>query len=144
MTDSTYISNDDLDELRRVEEKGLWLNPDNGEYTVYWTDGDRFITHNTHKGNKAEAERVLKNLLLDYWMERDDSKKMCAIVHAIRTATKVELAEISSHVEDEMEIRGMKRRDLGWRYRRRQVRRAKDYLWSYYSRQDYDTDGKAI
>ena len=86
----------------------------------------------------------MKELLLKYWIEKEDGTKMDALIRAIRTASKVELAEIASHVEDELELRGMGRRDIGWRLKRRQVRRVKDYLWSYYDRKDYDEQGNEV
>ena len=139
MTDKTLITDDDLRNLRAVEDKGLFKGEDG--YTAYWTDGDRMITHKTYTTDKHIAEQELKNLLLKYWIEKDAGTKMNAIIRAIRTASKIELAEINSHVEDEMELRGMKRRDMGWRLKRRKVMRVKDYLWSYYDRKDYDEQG---
>ena len=102
------------------------------------------ITHKTYTTDKHIAEQELKNLLLKYWIEKDAGTKMNAIIRAIRTASKIELAEINSHVEDEMELRGMKRRDMGWRLKRRKVMRVKDYLWSYYDRKDYDEQGNQV
>ena len=142
MTDRTIITDNDLRNLRAVEDKGLWKDEDG--YTAYWTDGDRLITHNTHTDDKRAAENFLKDLLLKYWIEKEDDTKMDALIRAIRTASKVELAEIASHVEDELELRGMGRRDIGWRLKRRQVRRVKDYLWSYYDRKDYDEQGNEV
>ncbi len=137
MTTNTHLTDSEFRGLRIPEDKGLWKSED-GEYVVYWTDGDRMISHNTHTTNKGIAEDMLKDLLLKYWVAKEDAPKMTAIINAIRTASKIELAEIFHHVEDEMMVRGMLRRDMGWRLERRKVRRVKDYLWSYYDRKDYD------
>ena len=77
-------------------------------------------------------------MLLNYIQDKGESGRMEAITSIIRTASKTELAEIADIMNDEMEIRGMKGDLIGWRLRRRGIRRAKDLISRYYDRVDID------
>ena len=61
-------------------------------------------------------------------------------MHQTKMMRKIqpELAEIADIANDEMEIRGMKGNSIGWRLRRRGIRRAKDLISRYYDRVDID------
>ena len=77
-------------------------------------------------------------MLLNYLQDKGNSGRLDAIASVIRTASKPELAEIADIANDEMEIRGMKGNSIGWRLRRRGIRRAKDLISRYYDRVDID------
>ena len=136
MTDKTLITDDELINLRAVENKGLWMGKDG--YIVYWSDGDKMISHHTHTKDKTAAESALKNQLMRYWLCKANDTQMKAMIRAIRSMSKIELAEFAAHVQSELEIRGMRGNDIGWRPERRRILRIKDYIWMYYDRKDLD------
>ena len=136
ITDKPVLPVGELHNLRALEIKGL--QRDEGGWTLYWSDGNRLITHQTNIKDKRTAGEVLDNMLLNYLQDKGESGRMEAITSIIRTASKTELAEISDIANDEMEIRGMKGDLIGWRLRRRGIRRAKDLISRYSDRVDID------
>lgn len=134
MTTRRILSDRELKELRRCEYFGLYW--EEGQWTVYWTDGDYQTLYRTHKSNRKEAEHILNNLVSNYWDEREDRTMFKAAVKLIRGLSKIELAEIAYHVKDEMQIRGMSGWPLGRNKIRKGVCRAKDLVERYYDRLD--------
>ena len=136
ITDKPILPVGELHNLRALEIKGLQRDEDG--WTLYWSDGNRLVTHQTNIKDKRTAGEVLDNMLLNYIQDKGESGRREAITSIIRTASKTELAELSDIVNDEMEIRGMKGDLTGWRLRRRDIRRAKDLISRYYDRVDID------
>ena len=134
MTTRRILSDRELKELRRCEYFGLYW--EDGQWTVYWTDGDYQTLYRTHKSNRKEAEHILKCLLSNYWDEREDRMMFKVAVKLIRSLSKIELAEIAYHVKDEMQIRGMSGWPLGGNKIHKGVCRAKDLVEKYYDRLD--------
>ena len=136
ITDKPVLPVGELHNLRALEIKGLQRDKDG--WTLYWSDGNRLITHQTNIKDKRTAGEMLDNMLLTYLQDKRNSGKMQAIVSIIRTASKTELSEMANILNDEMEIRGMKGDLIGWRLRRKGIRRAKDLISRYYDRVDID------
>lgn len=134
MTSRRILSDKELKDLRRCEYNGLYW--EEGQWTVYWTDGDYTTLYQTHKSNRKEAEEILNCLLSNYWDEREERMMFKAAVKLIRGLSKIELAEIAYHVKDEMRIRGMSGWPLGRNKIRKGVCRAKDLIDKYYYRLD--------
>ncbi len=136
ITDKPVLPVGELHNLSALEIKGLQRDKDG--WTLYWSDGNRLITHQTNIKDKRTAGEMLDNMLLTYLQDKRNSGKMQAIVSIIRTASKTELSEMANILNDEMEIRGMKGDLIGWRLRRKGIRRAKDLISRYYDRVDID------
>lgn len=136
ITDKPVLPVGELHNLRALEVKGL--QRDENGWTLYWSDGNRLITHQTDIKDKRTAGEMLDKMLLTYLQDKRNSGKIQAIASIIRTSSKTELAEMADMLNDEMEIRGMKGDSVGWRLRRRGIRRAKDLISRYYDRVDID------
>lgn len=136
ITDKPVLPVGELHNLRSLEVKGLQRDEDG--WTLYWSDGNRLITHQTDIQDKRTAGEVLDNMLLNYIQDKGERGRMEAITSIIRTTSKTELAELSDIINDEMEIRGMKGDSIGWRLPRRGIRRAKGLISRYYDRVDID------
>lgn len=57
MTTRRILSDKELKELRRCEYHGLYW--EDGQWSVYWTDGDYLTLYKTHKSERNEAEHIL-------------------------------------------------------------------------------------
>ena len=134
MTSRRILSDRDLGELRRCEFCGLM--EEDGQWSAYWTDGDYRTVYRTRKSDRKEAERILNSLVSNYWTEKEDETNLKAVVSLIRSASKMELAEIACHVRDEMQLRGMSGHPLGRNRIRKGVCRLKDLIGKYYERLD--------
>lgn len=134
MTTRRILSDRELKELRRCEYYGLYW--EEGQWSVYWTDGDCLTLYKTHKSDRKEAEHILQCLLSNYWTEREERMMLKSAVKLIRGLSKIELAEIAYHVKDEMRIRGMSGWPLGRNKIRKGVCRVKDLVEKYYDRLD--------
>lgn len=140
MTTRRILSDRELEKLRRCEYHGLYW--EEGQWSIYWTDGDYLTLFQTHKSNRKEAEHILKCLVSNYWEEREERMMFKAAVKLIRSLSKIELAEIAYHVKDEMRIREMSGWPFGQKKIRKGVCRAKDLVEKYYDRLDVGGDGK--
>ena len=134
MNTRRFLSDKELKELRQCEYHGLYW--EEGQWSVYWTDGDYTTLYQTHKSDRKEAEHILKCLVSNYWDEREERMMLKSAVKLIRGLSKIELAEIAYHVKDEMQIRGMSGWPLGRNKIRKGVCRAKDLVEKYYDRLD--------
>ena len=135
MTSRRILSDRELEELRKCEHQGLIK--EDGQWTAYWTDGDYLTLRKTHERNWEKAGDILKSLVSNYWTYKEDQISIKGAVNLIRSASKMELAEIACHVKDEMQIRGMSGWPLGKNKVRKGVRRAKDLIDKYYYRLDF-------
>lgn len=134
MTSRKILSDKEMNELRQCEYYGL--KKEDGQWTAYWTDGDYTTLFQTHKAKWKEAEYILKCLVANYWEERKEHMMYKQTVKLIRGASKIELAELADHVNDEMELRGMSASPFDGRKIRKGVCRLKDLLDKYYYRLD--------
>ena len=134
MTTRRILSDKGLRGLRRCGCHGLYW--EDGRWPVCRTDGDCLTLYKMHKGNRDEAEHILKCLVSNYWQERKGRMMFKQAVKLIRGLSKMELAEIAYHVKDEMRIRGMSGWPLGRNKIRKGVCRAKDLIDKYYYRLD--------
>lgn len=134
MTSRTILSGREAKELRQCEYYGL--KKEDGKWTAYWTDGDYTTLYQTHTDNWKQANHILKCLVSNYWQEREEHILFKEKVRMIRSSSKIELAELSDHVRDEMELRGMSASPFDGRKIRKGVCRLKDLLNKYYFRLD--------
>ena len=134
MTSRRILSDKELTALRTCEYYGL--KKEEGQWSVYWTDGDCLTLYQTHKTNRHDAEHILKCLVSNYWSEKENQTKLKAAVGLIRSASKIELEEIAYHVKDEMQIRRMTGWPLGKNKIRKGVCRLKDLIEKYSYRMD--------
>ncbi|MBQ5531378.1 MAG: hypothetical protein IIT98_05190, partial [Kiritimatiellae bacterium] len=87
MTSRRILSDKELKELRSCEYYGL--KKEEGQLSVYWTDGDYLTLYQTHKTNRHDAEHILKCLVSNYWSEKENQTKLKAAVGLIRSASKI-------------------------------------------------------
>ena len=74
ITDKPVLPVGELHNLRALEVKGLQRDEDG--WTLYWSDGNRLVTHQTTIKDKRTAGEVLDNMLLNYIQDKGESGRM--------------------------------------------------------------------
>ena len=118
------------------EIKGLQQGKDG--WTLYWSDGERLTTQQTHIKDRIKADYALNDVLARYWLDKTKGAKIQAIANILRHSTPMELDAIASLLGDEMKSRCMDVEWVGWKMRRKGIWRVKDSISRHYDRIDID------
>lgn len=79
-----------------------------GEYQIYWTDGDRTIYEHTYTADKELAERKLKEAVFRFRWIKEARPGARYAVKALRFVSDKELAEIERQIQSEFAKRGIR------------------------------------
>jgi hypothetical protein len=118
------------------EIKGLQRGKDG--WALYWSDGQRLITQQTHIKDRIKADYVLNDALVQYWLDKKNGAKMQTVANILRQSSPMELEAIASLLGDEMKSRCMDAEWVGWKMRRKGIWRVKDSISRHYDRIDID------
>lgn len=136
--DNVDITKTDLANNRSPDEYGLMSI--NGGYVPYFTNGDMFISARKWSDDKDVALYQLKNIMLDYWREKNGSMKMGFLDQTIRYASDMELAGLANRIDEELEARGLLRPDREYNEPDTRLRHLEDYIWNCYQRRDLNDE----
>ncbi len=102
---SAYLIDLEASGLRVQDCIGLRLI--DGEYQIYWTDGDRTIYEHTYTNDKRVAERKLKEAVFRFRWMREARPGARYAVKALRFVSDKELVEIERQIQIEFAKRGI-------------------------------------